>query len=110
VAEIDKLPSAIRQVFEATNAKDSGRFLAAFAPDALLDDWGRSFAGHKAIAKWNAAENIGVDSHFEVLGYKLSNGVHTVSIQVSGGGYNGGGAMAFALASDGLILRMDITG
>jgi hypothetical protein len=105
----EKLPPAIIDFFEATNASDRERFLDAFAADAVLDDWGRSFHGREGISTWNQNENMGVQSHFESSGFVETNGVYAVSITVSGNGYNGGGTMAFVLEGD-KISRVDITG
>ena len=105
----DTLPPAIAEFFDATNAGDRERFLAAFAADAVLDDWGRAFTGRDGIASWNETDNIGVQSHFDVTGSTVAHGVHAVSITVTGNGYNGGGTIAFTL-EDGLISRVDITG
>jgi hypothetical protein len=32
-------------MFDATNRGDSAAFVDAFAEDAVLDDWGRTFTG-----------------------------------------------------------------
>ena len=65
---VSDLDPPIRQMIDATNRGDSEDFLAAFADDAVLDDWGRTFTGDEEIAGWNARENIGVNSHIEVTG------------------------------------------
>ena len=65
---MSELEPAIRQLFDATNRGDSEAFLDAFAPDGVVDDWGRTFTGREAIAGWNANENIGVNSHIDVTG------------------------------------------
>jgi hypothetical protein len=56
------LEPPIRQLLDATNRGDSDAFLAAFADDAVLDDWGRTFTGDEEIAAWNVRENIGVNT------------------------------------------------
>jgi ketosteroid isomerase-like protein len=89
----DYLPPAVQQMFDATNRGDDAAFLDAFADDAVLVDWSRTFTGRDEIAGWNAHENIGANSH----------------IEVTGDGYNGGGAMTFELSGD-RIGRMVITG
>jgi hypothetical protein len=105
----DDLDPPISRMLEATNHGDSDAFLAAFADDAVLDDWGRTFTGHDEIAGWNARENIGVNSHIEVTGVERSGDSIRVGVAVSGDGYNGGGAFTFVLAGD-RIARMVITG
>jgi hypothetical protein len=104
-----ELEPPIRQMIDATNRGDSEGFLAAFADDAVLDDWGRTFTGHDEIAGWNARENIGVESHIEVTGVERSGNEIRVGVSVTGDGYNGGGAFTFVVAGD-RIARMVITG
>jgi hypothetical protein len=104
-----ELPTAIRQFFDATNAADPAAFVDAFAADAVLDDWGRTFTGHTEIAGWDARENIGVKSHIEPGAVTREGDAYRVEVQVTGDGYNGGGAMTFTLSGD-KIGRMVITG
>ena len=59
------------------------------APDAVLD--------RQNIAIRHD-ENIGVQSHFEALAAMIEGDTTTVKIQVTGNGYNGGGA--FVIASE----------
>jgi ketosteroid isomerase-like protein len=106
---LEALPPAIAEFFAATEAGDRERFVAAFAADAVLDDWGRSFSGRDGIARWNESDNMGVGSRIRVTGAEERGGIVLVSVQVTGGGYNGGGTMAFTLDGD-LIGRVDITG
>ncbi len=105
----DKLPTAILDFFEATNTSDRERFLAAFSDNAVLDDWGSEFVGKDGIEGWNETDNMGVSSHIGVTGFSVDGSAYVVSIQVTGDGYNGGGAMTFHLDGD-LISRVDITG
>jgi hypothetical protein len=106
---MSELEPAIRQLFDATNRGDNDAFLDAFAEDGIVDDWGRTFTGHTEIAGWNAAENIGVNSHIDVTEVTRDGDTIRVGVAVSGDGYNGGGAFTFELAG-GKIARMVITG
>ena len=85
------LPAPVAAMVEATNEGDTARFLEAFAPDAVLDDWGRVFTGRDRIAEWNANENIGVTTRFAVTGADVAPGHVTLRLVVTGGGYNGPG-------------------
>ncbi|WP_291053784.1 nuclear transport factor 2 family protein [Herbiconiux sp.] len=107
-----ELPTAIDAFFSASNDEDRARFLAAFAADAVLDDWGRTFTGLDEIARWNESDNMGVHSRFEVGGLTVNRDIHVVAVHVTGEGYNGGGTIAFQLEGGpgGLISRVDITG
>jgi ketosteroid isomerase-like protein len=53
------LPSLLEAFRQAVNAGDTDAFIALFAEDGVVDDWGRRFAGHRAILGWNAKEMIG---------------------------------------------------
>jgi|SRR6187200_612975 ketosteroid isomerase-like protein len=103
------LEPAIRRMIDATNSGDDAAFLDAFADDAVLDDWGRTFTGRDEIAGWNERENIGVNSHIEVTEVQREGDAVRVGVAVTGDGYNGGGAMTFELTGD-RIARMVITG
>ncbi|MFI5936518.1 nuclear transport factor 2 family protein [Actinoplanes sp. NPDC051494] len=103
-----ELPAPVRAFFDATNAEDRAGFLAAFAEDGVVDDWGREFQGHKAIGRWSDGENIGVHSRFEVTHASLQNGAYVVTATVSGGGFNGPSHFTFRVR-DGVISRMTIT-
>jgi hypothetical protein len=103
------LEPAIRQMIDATNSADDEAFLDAFAEDATIDDWGRTFTGRDEIAGWNDRENIGAHSHIEATSMERRGEETVVGVQVSGDGYNGGGAFTFTLAGD-RIARMVITG
>jgi ketosteroid isomerase-like protein len=103
------LEPAIARFFDATNRGDSNGFLDAFAPDGVLEDWGRVFTGREEIAGWNERENIGVRSHIEPGAVTREGNAYRVEVQVTGEGYNGGGAMTFTLR-EGKIARMVITG
>ncbi len=106
------MPPAIREFFEATNDGDSERFVAAFGPDAYLNDWGREFHGPDGAASWNRTDNIGKQAHFEVRDVRAVrgddlDGEYVVTVTVTGNGYNGPGEFTFDLV-DGLIARFVI--
>ena len=104
-----ELDAPIAAMIDATNREDSAAFLDAFSDDAVINDWGREFTGKAEIATWNDNENIGVNSRIEALDATRSGDETTVTISVSGKGYNGGGSMVFTTRS-GRIERMVIRG
>jgi hypothetical protein len=108
---VPTLPFPVNEVFEATNTGDLPRFVAAFAADGVVDDSGRAFLGHDAIARWTRSESIGVQQTFTATGIR-NDGDHTiVTATVGGGGYNGPATFTFILAPDGeTIQSMTITG
>jgi hypothetical protein len=96
-------------MIDATNSGDSEGFLSAFADDAVIQDWGREFAGKSEIARWNDNENIGTQSKFQVNGFERTGNEVTVKVEVTGGGFNGPSTFVFEL-EDGLIKRFVISG
>ena len=104
------LPAAIQDFIEATNRGDSDAFAAAFIEDAYLNDWGREFHGRDGVLAWNHTDNIGVRSHFEFVSSEpgTTPDSYIVTLQVTGGGFNGTGPMNFELR-DGLIARLRIS-
>ncbi|CAA9437636.1 MAG: hypothetical protein AVDCRST_MAG03-3729 [uncultured Rubrobacteraceae bacterium] len=105
---IGHLDPPIRAMIEATNRGDRDALLAAFADDATLTDFGRTFTGKAEIARWNDNENIGVQSRFSVTSVDRSGGSVSVGVMVAGNGHNGGGSFVFDLDGD-HISRMLIT-
>jgi hypothetical protein len=95
-------PPAIAAFISATNAEDTDAFLAAFADDALLDDWGRRFHGPSEIASWNLSDNIGKHSRFDLVEIVPGGrpGEYVVTMDVAGEGYNGIGTLTFVLAGE----------
>ena len=108
--ELSDTPAAIRAFIDATNAGDSDAFVAAFTADATLDDWGRKFAGHAGVRDWDRTDNIGVQSHFDLLAIErgAEPDSYVATIRVRGNGYNGTGPMAFRLR-DGLVASLRIS-
>ncbi|WP_159607388.1 nuclear transport factor 2-like protein [Agromyces humi] len=122
------LPPPVAEAFAATNARDLGRFVAAFADDGVIDDWGREFRGHDEIADWSRRESIGVQQTFSVTDVRASEGAEgaedaeadddrtggprgvVVLADVGGGGFNGPSTFTFRLTPDGAAIeRMTIT-
>jgi hypothetical protein len=108
--DADDLPTPIRAFIDATNAGDSTRFVAAFTDDAHLEDWGRHFHGHDGIADWDRTDNIGVQSHFDLVSFEPGSepDTYTVVLRVTGNGFNGTGPFAVRLR-DGLIADVRIS-
>ena len=96
------LPAPIQAFIDATNSADSDAFAAAFTADAFLSDWGREFRGTIGVRAWNRTDNIGVHAHFDLIDVTPDNepGTYTVTLKVSGDGYNGTGPMRFELRDD----------
>jgi hypothetical protein len=102
------LEKPIQTMIDATNRGDSEALLGAFSDDAVLTDWGRTFAGKSEIARWNADENIGTHNHIRVMGVKRVGSAVDVNVVVTGEGYNGPGSLIFEVEGES-IKRLTIT-
>ena len=101
------LPAPVRRMIDATNAGDHDAFVASFTPDAVLVDWGKEFAGSAGIAAWDESDNIGRKAHFVVAETEADGADWLVTLDVTGGGFNGTSVFRFTLADD-RIARMEI--
>jgi hypothetical protein len=102
------VPAPIQRLIDATNAGDSDAFVAAFTDDAYLEDWGKGFHGHEGVRSWDSTDNIGRKSHFAVSGVAQDGDDWIVTLDVTGGGFNGTSDFRFHLTGD-RIDRMVIT-
>ena len=101
------LPDPVRTAIDAANGGDTAAFLAAFAPDGVVDDWGREFRGPDAIAGWSDKEFIGVDVSLAVEAVETAGADTTVTAQVGGSGFNGPSHFTFTVDGD-RVSRMTI--
>jgi hypothetical protein len=104
---MEDLEAPVQAMIDATNSGHDRGFLEAFADDAVLVDWGRTFAGKSEISRWNDNENIGTRSHLKVIDAQRDGARTVVSVEVTGNGYNGSSTFTFDTA-DGLITRLFI--
>src|SRR4051794_22777616 len=91
----DVLPRPVAALWEAANRHDTEAFLASFADDGVVDDWGREFHGAASIREWSDAEFIGVDVTLAVTGVEQHGGETVVAAAVGGQGFNGPSHFSF---------------
>jgi hypothetical protein len=63
----DELPQPVAAVVDAINNGDEEAFVAAFAPDGYIDDWGRVLRGQDGIRSWSQTDAIGMNASMTVL-------------------------------------------
>jgi hypothetical protein len=76
-------------VIAAANRGDIDGFHAGFMPDGMVDDWGASSSGVKAIRGWSDHELIGVQVGLTINSVTIGDKVVSVQADVGGGGFNG---------------------
>ncbi|ARF55768.1 nuclear transport factor 2 family protein [Streptomyces gilvosporeus] len=103
------LPAPVDRALRAANGGDIDGFLAAFADDGAVNDWGREFRGPEEIREWSDAEFIGRQVTLEVTAVRAQGATTVVSLQVGGNGYTGPSDFAFTVEGDRITL-MRITG
>ena len=103
----DDLPRPVRTLVDAANRGDTDGFLAGFAADALVDDWGREFRGADEIRGWSDGEFVGAQVALTVEEVELDGPRTIVSATVGGNGFNGPSTFTFITAG-GLVSRMTI--
>jgi hypothetical protein len=57
----------VTKLLHAANSHPTGDFLAIFAHDGVVDDWGREYIGRGAIKEWSDREFIGAKVSLSVI-------------------------------------------
>ena len=101
------LPEPVSAAIDAANANDTSAFLACFATDGVVDDWGREFHGADEIRGWSDREFIGVHVSLDFTAVEQRDGATTVTATVGGEGFNGPSHFTFDVVGNRLA-RMTI--
>lgn len=104
---MDDLPTPVAALIDAALANDTDAFLACFAPDGVVDDWGREFRGPEEIRGWSDKEFIGVRVSLDVTDVERAGADTTVTATVGGDGFNGPSHFTFAAEAE-RVTRMTI--
>jgi SnoaL-like domain len=102
------IPAAVQRALDAIDALDNDAFVAAFAADGYVNDWGREFRGHDEIRTWSTNELIGKQATFTGTQVSTPGNPLTIVTQVGGQGYNGPSHFTFDVQDDQLA-SMTIT-
>jgi hypothetical protein len=97
---VNDLPEPVAAAIQAANANDTDAFLACFAAEGVVDDWGREFHGAEEIRGWSDREFIGVQVSLDVTGVEQADGATTVTATVGGQGFNGQSHFTFDITGD----------
>ncbi len=90
-------PGPVTKLLDAANSHHTADFLASFAHDGVVDDWGREYIGREAIKEWSDREFIGAKVSLSVIKTTtISDGEIQISAEVGGDGYTGPSTFTFA--------------
>lgn len=103
-----EIPAAVQRALTAIDEQDNDAFVAAFAPDGYVNDWGREFRGPDQIRSWSQNELIGKQATFTDTRVTVPGNPLTILTQVGGKGFNGPSHFTFAIGDDRLT-SMTIT-
>ncbi|WP_017586870.1 nuclear transport factor 2 family protein [Nocardiopsis ganjiahuensis] len=101
------IPEPVASFIDKVNEHDEQGFLDAFAPDGVVDDWGREFQGYDAIKRWSDKEFIGARGVLSVRSAEADGGGVTVVGDWRSEHANGLSSFAFAVQGN-KITRMTI--
>ena len=104
---LESAPAPVATLLEAANANDTEAFLAMFVEGAVVDDWGREFAGTDAIRGWSDREFIGKHVSLKIDAIQQQGDLTVVTAQVGGDGFNGPSHFSFLIDGD-LVARVTI--
>jgi ketosteroid isomerase-like protein len=105
-----ELPDTLSRYFAAQNEQDAERMTRCFAPDAVVRDEGRTYAGRDAIREWKRDTIARYGVSVRPLSSTAGGSVLTVVARVEGN-FPGSPAdltYAFTLGADGLIRALEI--
>lgn len=82
------MTTALNQLTEdylsATNSHDAVKFMSLFAPDAVVEDAGRTITGLAAIQEWSDREIFAAAVNLESLGVRATEKSAVVTTKVDG--------------------------
>ena len=104
------LPDTLSRYFAAQNRHDADGMTAAFAPDAVVQDEGRTYVGRKAIREWKVDTITKYGVTIEPLTATQDGDVLTVVARVAGNFPGSPADLAYSLVLDeaGLIRTLEI--
>jgi hypothetical protein len=97
---VDALPTPVQRTIDAINAADTDAFLASFAEDGVVDDWGRRFVGHDEIRGWSDREAIGAGARMTPTEGSTDGLVTTIVAEWRSSVFNGSSTFVFTVDGD----------
>ena len=94
------LPAPVHALVDAINAGDTAAFVAAFAPDGVVNDWGRVLFGPEGVASWAQTDAIGAGAMMTVLTAATDGPVTELGFEWRSSKFNGESTAFVTVAGD----------
>ncbi|MGB4137051.1 MAG: nuclear transport factor 2 family protein [Microbacterium sp.] len=94
------LPAPVQAMVDAINSADTDAFVAAFAEDGFVDDWGRVLSGPDGVRSWAGSDAIGAGARMTVLSAETDGDVVTTRFSWRSNVFNGESTGIFEIAGD----------
>lgn len=94
------VPAPVQALVDAINEADTEAFVAAFASDGFVDDWGRVLRGHDGVRSWAGSDAIGQQAQMTVLSASTSGDTTTIRFGWSSRRFNGESEGIFVVVGD----------
>ena len=94
------LPEPAQRMVEAINAANTEAFVAAFASDGHVDDWGRVLRGADGIRSWANTDAIGAGARMTVISAETEGDTNRVRFAWESSVFNGESDGIFVVQGD----------
>lgn len=95
-----EIPAPVQAMVDAINEADTEAFVAAFAPDGFVSDWGTVKAGHDGVRSWAASDAIGAGAKMTVLSAVTEGDTTRIRFGWSSSVFNGESDGIFVVTGD----------
>lgn len=94
------VPPVVDAFVAAINDADTDGFVALFADDGLIDDWGTQYRGAARVRAWAGSDAIGAGAQMTLLSADTSGEVTTVRFGWRSRVFNGESTGIFTVTGD----------
>lgn len=102
-----ELPPSVAAVVDAINKGDEDAFVAAFASDGYVDDWGKVLTGRDGVRSWSRTDAIGRNATMTVLSATTDGDTTHITFDWRSDRFNGQ-SEAYVTVVDGLVTAFRI--
>lgn len=83
------VPAPVQALIDAINTADTEAFVAAFAPDGFVSDWGTVKSGPEGVRAWATSDAIGAGARMTVLSSETDGDTTRIRFEWSSRVFNG---------------------